>query len=104
MRWIVQGSDQVANYYRNESMKKACINLGQQVIQLHKSKKQVLLKPKSSTSLFRTNYDSPLALGMSIRSHNVLCSKNEIDVLAHAGIRGKFDMVKTSVLKIANAV
>lgn len=104
LHWIIGGTNIGKSEQRRNSVETICKNLAQQIIQLHKSDRQISYKPKSEDSDFRSTTEMPLSCGISLHSYHRHRSKNEIDILHHAGIGISYTNVTKHVSKIACAV
>lgn len=86
LKWIIQGKREAKTIVRDKFIDIRCNNLAQQIIYMHKSKRQLNYTPKSQESVFRTTINTPLTTGLSLHTFNNTRSKKTVDLLNSAGI------------------
>ena len=64
--WMLKGMYTVKTEARTHDLKKSATVISQQILQAHKSNRQIMYEPKSSTAAFRSTMESPITLGISL--------------------------------------
>jgi hypothetical protein len=104
MRWILQGAKAATTETRTELLHKSCIILSQSIIQACKTDRQVTLTPVSSESTFRSMFESPYAVGLSLYMYHNFRSQRAVSLLNTCGAGISYDRVSTICNTIAHAV
>ena len=104
LMWVIQGDAVVKAEARCSQVDRTCRNLGQMIIQAHKTKQQIAHQPKCSDNTFRSRTETPLTLGLSLYFYHFTRSKKHIDVLSSAGVGVTYHQATDRVNQIAAAV
>ena len=89
---------------RCNKINNSCKSLAQQIIQAHKSKRQITYTPKLSSAAFRNQVETPLTVGMSLDCYRTSRSKRLIDLMAKSGVGILYQATAKCVTQIACAV
>ena len=100
MRWIVHGAEAATTDTRAKELSNTCHILSHSIVQSCKTKRQMSLIPKSTASQFRTSFDSPYSVGLSLYVYHSFRSQRAIALLNHAGVGITYDRVQ----KICNSI
>ena len=64
--WILKGMYTVKAEARAHELNQSATVISQQILQAHKSNRQILYEPKSPTAAFRSTMETPITLGISL--------------------------------------
>jgi len=104
MRWILQGAKAATTETRTEVLHKSCLILSQSITQACKTSRQITLVPVSSDSMFRTMFENPYSVGLSLYMYHNFRSQTAVSLLNKYGAGISFDRVTTICNNIAHAV
>ncbi len=62
--WILKGMYTVKSEARTHALNQSATGISQQILQAHKSNRQILYEPKS-TAAFQSTMETPITLGIS---------------------------------------
>ena len=66
VKWIIQGHTTAQIEDRAQTIRHACSNLAQQIVQAHKSKRQATYQVKKRVAPFQNIIETPLTVGISL--------------------------------------
>ncbi len=98
--WILKGMYTVKSEARTHALNQSATVISQQILQAHKSNRQILYEPKS-TAAFRSTMESPITLGISLYCDHKWRSHKLASLLSHAGVRVSYQRVKQCISQIA---
>lgn len=104
MRWIVQGAQTATTDTRAKELNNTCHILSYSIVQACKTKRQMSLTPKSTTSEFRCMFESPYSVGLSLYMYHNFRSQTAITLLNSAGVGVTYDRVQRICNSIAISV
>ena len=106
-RWIIQGVNSAKTSSWQEAMTRSAGVISQQIMQAHKSTRQVKYEPTSTDTnaiSFRSTIETPITLGMSQYCQNAFRNHKLTQLLAGAGVGVPYKRVKKCVSQISNGV
>ena len=102
--WILKGMYTVKTEARTHDLNQSATVISQQILQAHKSNRQILYEPKSPTAAFRSTMETPITLGISLYCDHKWRSHKLASLLSHAGVGVPYQRVKQCITQIAKGV
>ena len=104
IKWIIQGHKTVKTGVRAQNISRTSSHIAQQIVQAHKSSRQVSYQPKSASATFRSSTETPLTVGMSLYTYHHTRSKKMVDLVSHAGTGVSYNHTMQRINQIACGV
>ena len=102
IKWIIKGHGQASTDQREDDINRSATLVAQNILQAFKTDRQVNYKPSSDIVSFRTRYETPPAVGVvSLYSHHMRKSKEEMKVLSAANVGVSYDRVNDITTQLA---
>jgi hypothetical protein len=95
--WVLKGMYTVKTEARAHDLNQSAMVISQQILQAHKSNRQVLYEPKSPTAAFRSTMETPITLGISLYCNHKFRSHKLASLLSHAGVGVPYQRVKQCI-------
>ncbi len=102
--WILKGMCTVKTEARTHDLNQSAAVISQQILQAHKSNRQLLYEPKSPIAAFRSTMETPITLGISLYCDHRWRSHKLANLLSHAGVGVPYQRVKQCITQIAKGV
>ena len=106
LTWIIQGPRTPQIPQRTRDIELSANLIAQHILKCYKSDRQIHYQPKhagsTGSSLFCSRYETPPAIGLSLHSHHMYCSRTDINLLNASNVGVSYNRVNVIATHLAS--